>query len=60
MHWREYFTLANCISWQGADVPEERVEKFQTKVNCSEAMYQAFKARLMEELQLQPPKDDAK
>lgn len=50
-HWREWFALANRISWQGLEVPEDRVEEFiaKDKVNSTEAMYQAFKARFLEE-----------
>jgi hypothetical protein len=49
MHWREYFALANRLSWQAVDVPENRVEDFKSRVNCTEAMYHAFKARLIED-----------
>lgn len=52
MHWREWFAKANAIAWQGVDVPESRVKVFSEEGRCNstEAMYQAFKSRLLEEL----------
>lgn len=50
-HWREWFALANRVVWQAVAVPESRVEAFIASDNIAstEAMYQAFKARFLEE-----------
>jgi hypothetical protein len=49
--WRSWFTRANQISWQGVDVPFDRQAEFLVSeaVSSTEAMYQAFKARFIEE-----------
>lgn len=51
MNWREWFAGANNKAWQAVDVPEPLVEEFSAsgRPNSTECMYQAFKARLLEE-----------
>lgn len=49
MHWREYFAIANRYCLQSVDVPEKRLEAFKEHWSSTEAMYQAFKARFIEE-----------
>lgn len=51
MHWIEWFAIANRHCAQQCDVPEKHVEQFKESWCSSEAMYQAFKARLEEENQ---------
>lgn len=53
-HWREYFAVLNRQCYQAVQIPEPRVDAFVETaiVGNTEAMYQAFKARLVEELNL--------
>jgi hypothetical protein len=54
MNWREWFAKARTISWQGMDIPANRLADFEAvePPNSTEAMYQAFKARLLDETNL--------
>jgi len=54
MHWREWFAHANRLSWQAMELSQDRVKHFieADRPNCTETMYQAFKARLMDETNL--------
>jgi hypothetical protein len=51
MNWKEWFAKANKIAWQGVDVKPELHAAFEASnaTCCTEAMYQAFKARFLEE-----------
>lgn len=59
MLWREYFAIANRHCLQSVDVPESQVERFKEHWSSTEAMYQAFKARLLEETQAHTTKEQA-
>jgi hypothetical protein len=49
MHWREWFAIANRHCIQQCDVAERHVEQLKESWCSTEAMYQAFKARMLEE-----------
>ena len=52
MPWREWFALPNRHCWQSIDVPEKQLDAFKEHWSSTEAMYQAFKARFMEDTRL--------
>lgn len=47
-NWRDFFVRAQRMSWQAVELRPDQVMPTD-RVNSTEAMYQAFKARLLEE-----------
>jgi hypothetical protein len=54
-HCREWFAKTNAVCLQGVDIPDAHMDAFQSKEGPgdTEAMYQAFKARFLEETGLE-------
>lgn len=48
MNWKDWFERASRIAWQGVNIPETS-HLHDEAPNSTEGMYQAFKARFLEE-----------